>query len=118
MEMNVKKTKLMRISRQPSPVKIMKCFKYLSSMLTNYGTCTCEIKSKIVMAKAAFNKKKTLFTSKLNLNLRKKLVKCYIWSMALYGAETWTLWAAGQKYLESFEIWCWRRMEKVSWTII
>ena len=48
------------------------------------------------MAKAAFNKKKTLFTSKLDLNLRKKLVKCYIWSMVLYGAETWTLRAADQ----------------------
>ena len=75
-----------------------------------------EIKSRIAMAKAAFNKKKTLFTSKLDLNLMKKLVKCYIWSMALYGAETWTLRAADQKYLESFEMWCWRRMEKISWT--
>ena len=34
------------------------------------------------MAKAAFNKK-ILFTSKLDLNLRKKLVMCYIWSIAL-----------------------------------
>ena len=67
--------------------------------------------------KAAFNKKKkNLFTSKLDLNLRKKLVKCYIWSMALYGAETWMLWATVQKHLESFEMWCWRRMEKISWT--
>ena len=32
-----------------------------------------------------------LFTSKMDLDLRKKLVKCYIWSKALYGAETWTL---------------------------
>ena len=39
------------------------------------------------MAKAAFNKKKNLFTSKLELNLRKKLVKCYIWSMTLYGLK-------------------------------
>ena len=54
------------------------------------------------MAKAAFNKKKTLFTSKLDLNLRKKLVKYYIWSMAFYGAETWTLRAADQKYLGKF----------------
>jgi hypothetical protein len=38
------------------------------------------------MAKAAFNKKKTLFTSKLGLELRKELVKCYIWSVALNGA--------------------------------
>ena len=56
----------------------VECFKYLGSMLTNDGRCTCEIKSSIVMAKAAFNKKKTLFTSKLDLNLKKKLVKCYI----------------------------------------
>jgi hypothetical protein len=40
------------------------------------------------MAKAAFNKKKALFTSKLNVNLRQKLVTCYIWSTASYGAET------------------------------
>jgi len=38
------------------------------------------------MAKAAFNKK-TLFTSTLDLELRNKLVNCYIWSIALYGAE-------------------------------
>jgi len=36
--------------------------------------------------------------------------------LALYGAETWTLQAADQKYLESLEMWCWRRMEKISWT--
>ena len=66
-------------------------------MLTNDGRCTREITSRIVMAKAAFSKKKTLFASKLDLNLRKKLIKCYIWSMALYGAETWTLRAADQK---------------------
>jgi hypothetical protein len=57
-------------------------------MLTDDGRCTCEIKSRIAMAKAAFNKKKNLFISKLDLNLRKKLVTCYNWSMALYGAET------------------------------
>jgi hypothetical protein len=67
------------------------------------------------MAKTAFNKKKNIFTSKLELNLRKKLVKCYIWSIALYGAETWTVRKVDQKYLESFEMWCWRRME-INWT--
>jgi hypothetical protein len=36
----------------------------------------------------------------LDLELRKKLAKCYIWSIALYGAETWTLRAADRKYLE------------------
>jgi hypothetical protein len=63
-----------------------------------------------------FNKKWTLFTSTLDLELRKKLVKCYIWSIDLYGAETWTVRAIDQKHLESFEMWCWRRIEKISWT--
>jgi hypothetical protein len=36
--------------------------------------------------------------------------------MVLYGAETWTIHAVDQKHLESFEMWCWRRMEKISWT--
>ena len=68
------------------------------------------------MAKAVFNKKKNLFTSKLDLNLRKRLARCYVWTIALFGAETWTLRATDKKYLESFEMWCWRRMEKISWT--
>jgi hypothetical protein len=46
--------------------------------------------------------------------LRKKLVKCYIWNTALYGAETWTLRAVDQKHLKCFKMWCWRRMEKIS----
>jgi hypothetical protein len=57
-----------------------------------------------------------LTRSKMDLELMKKLVKCYIWSIALYGAETGTLRAVYQKYLDSFEMWCWRRMEKISWT--
>jgi hypothetical protein len=70
------------------------------------------------MAKAAFNKKRVLFTSKMDLDLRKKLVKCYICSIrvALYGAEIWTLREVDQKHLESLVIWSWKRMEKISWT--
>ena len=106
----MEKTKIMIISRQPSPVTItigqkqlenVECFKYLGSMLTDDGRCTCEIKSRIAMVKAAFNNKKNLFTSKLDLNLRKKLVKCYVLNMAVYGADTWTLRATDQKGLES-----------------
>ena len=91
-------------------------FIYLGSILTNDGRCTCEIKCTIAMAKAVFSKKRALFTSTLDLELRKKLMKCYIWSTALYGAETWTLRAVHQKHPESFEMWCLRRMEKISWT--
>ena len=52
------------------------------------------------MAKAAFNKNESLFTSTLDLNLRKNLVKCYIWNIALYGAETWMFRAVDKKHLK------------------
>jgi len=67
-------------------------------------------------SKAAFNKKKALFTNRMDINFRKKLFPCYIWSTALYGAENWTLRKIEQKYQASFEMWCWRRMKKTSRT--
>jgi hypothetical protein len=73
MEINVEKTKVVRISRQSFPVKLainqhqlenVKCFKYLGSMLRNDGRCTCEIKSRNAMAKAAFNKNTAVLLAK------------------------------------------------------
>jgi len=58
------------------------------------ATFTLETNSRIAMAKTTLNKKKkkkTPFSSKMGLNWRKKPVKCYIWRIALCGAETWTL---------------------------
>ena len=75
----------------------------MGSMLTNDERCTCEIKCRIAMAKAAFNKKRALFTSTFDLKLRKNPLKCYIWSIALNGAETGTLRATDQKHLESLK---------------
>jgi len=65
------------------------------------------------MVKAAFNKNNNVFTSKLDLNLRKKPVKFYIWSISSYGAETSTLRKIDHKNLEGFQKWCWRRMERI-----
>jgi len=45
--------------------------KYLGSILTNDGRCTYDIKCRVAMAKAAFNMKRALFTSTLDLELRR-----------------------------------------------
>jgi hypothetical protein len=95
------KTKVMRNSRQTSPIQAtihqkqlenMEYFNYLCSMITNDARCTREIKSRIAMGRAAFNNNMmTVFTSKPHLNLKKKLAECYIWSRALHSTEMWTL---------------------------
>ena len=48
--------------------------------------------------------------------LRKRLVKSFVWSVTLYSAVTWTLRRNEQKRLEVFEMWIWRRMERIKWT--
>jgi hypothetical protein len=67
--------------------------------MTNDARYQREIKSKIAMEKTALNRKKTIFKRKLDLNLKKKIVKCYVWSIGLYGAENGTLRKVHQKYL-------------------
>ena len=62
----------------------MEYFSYSYSMIKNDARCVSEIKSRIAMARVAFTPKKTLFTSKLDLNLGKKIVISYIWKTALY----------------------------------
>jgi len=67
------------------------------------------------MGKQAFGNKKRLLTSNMNLDLKKKIVKCTMWSIVLYGAETWTMTQTDKERLEAFEMWTWRRMLKISW---
>ena len=68
------------------------------------------------MGKEAFTKRKELLREGLNRKLKKRMVKTLIWSMMLYGAETWTIRKEDIKRLEAFEMWIWRRMKTISWT--
>ena len=54
---------------------------------------------------------------KLNLDLRCRIWKCYIWSTLLYGVETWSLCKETERKLESFEMWCLRRMQRINWVM-
>ena len=58
-------------------------------------------------------KKNILFSSKFDLNLRKKLVCCYLRIIALYDAEIWVLGKVDQKCLRRSEMWCWRKTETI-----
>jgi hypothetical protein len=56
------------------------------------------------MTKLVFNRKTSLLTSKLSTELRKKLIRCYIKSITLYGSEIWALRKLEGNYLESLEM--------------
>jgi len=59
---------------------------------------------------------KTFFTrSDLSLQLRIRMVRCYVFSVLLYGCESWTLDIQTEKRIEAFEMYIYRRMLRVSW---
>jgi len=126
MKINVKKTKVMRMSRSgKGNIKILidgqlveqvTKFKYLGSLISGDGRCEAEIKARAAMARDTFSKRKELLTQKMSRSVKKKIVKTVVWSVALYGAETWILREEDVRRLNALEMWLWRRMEKISWT--
>ena len=126
MKINVKKTKVMRVSKnkEGTPLHItidgetveqVKQFRYLGALISEDGTSEAEVRTRIAMAKDAFNKKRELLTKRMSTSLKTRVIKTVVWSTALYGSETWTLKQAERNRLEAFEMWCWRNMEKISW---
>ena len=125
MKINLKKTKVMRITHlknrtmkiivEGKVLEVVQEFKYLGSIITNDGRCETDIRRRIARAKASFTDNEILLTSNTNLELRKRYIKAVVWSNALYAAETWTLTTTDIKRLEAFEMWCWRRMLKINW---
>jgi Reverse transcriptase (RNA-dependent DNA polymerase) len=125
MKINAKKTKSMVVAKKVgAKVEIMvdgqrieqvKKFKYLGSMITEDGRCIEDVKQRIGMAKEAFNKRRELMTKSMSRKIKKIMVKTLVWPVALYGCETWTMRKEEIDRLYAFEMWVWRRMERVSW---
>ena len=79
---------------------------YLGSIATEDGKSEVEIKSRIEIARNAFNDMKSLLSSRnISINTRMRLTKCYAWSTLLYGAETWTITKTLTKRIDAFEMW-------------
>jgi len=91
-------------------------FCYLGSLLTENAHCYKEIKKRIAIAKAAFTRRGELLRGNISKDLKKRMVKALVCSVALYGSETWTLRKEDIKRMQAFKMWIWRKMEKISWT--
>ena len=115
LKINIDKTKVMVVSRtrnMPLNIKVnnkniqrVSKFRYLGSWITEDLDLDIEIRSRIEQARPAFNNMRTLLSnSGLNLTLRYRFVKCYIYSILLYGVETWTIKVNLMNRLEAFEM--------------
>ena len=98
-------------------IKQVSYFKYLGSWITSDGRSDRDIRCRIGQAKQAFMDMRHLLCAKIiGLGVRKRLLKCYIWSVLLYGCESWTISKVMEQKLMAAEMWFWRRMMRISWT--
>jgi len=99
-KVNARKTEVMCISNKGrtkmniyidgQQIEQVREFQYLGSLISDDGYCEKEIVSRIGMVKKVFQDKRKLFTGKKNLELKKRIIKCLVWSVATYAAEIWT----------------------------
>jgi len=88
--------------------------KYLCSVFTENGKNKEDIIKRIKEAKVMFNNKKQLLCwNNVSLEMKMKLIKSCILSVAVCGSEMWTVGKNGERITNAFETWCWARMLKI-----
>ena len=124
LRINHRKSKLMIIGEEEvmdvvvrgEKLEQVEANKYLGTEISVDWRSEKEIRLRIGMAKQAYLRRRMVFNSKMDIELRKRLVKCLVWSVLLYGCEVWTLNKREVERLEAFEMWTWRRLLKVKWS--
>ena len=90
---------------------------FLGSKITADGNCSHEIKRRLLLErKAMTNLDSILKSSDITLVTKVHLVKATVFSVAMYGCESWTIKKAESRRTDAFELWCWRRLLRVPWT--
>ena len=92
-------------------------FIFLGSKITTDGDCTHEIKRLLLLGRKVMTKLDSIFKSRdITLATKVHLVKAIVFPVVMYGCESWTVKNAECQRIDAFELWCWRRLLRVSWT--
>ena len=87
------------------------------SKITAHGDCSNEITRRLLLGKKAMTKLDSILRSRdINLPTKVHLVKAMIFPVVMYECESWTIKKAEHWRIDAFELWCWRRLMRVSWT--
>ena len=87
------------------------------SKITADGDCSHEIKRRLLLGrKVMTNLDSILISRDISLPTKVHLVKAMVLRVVMYGCESWTMKKAEHRRIDAFELWCWRRLLRVSWT--
>ena len=92
-------------------------FIFLSSKITVDGDCSHEIKRRLLLGRKVMSNLDSIFKSRdITLPTKVRLVKAMVFPVVMYGCESWTMKKAERRRIDTFELWCWRRLLRVPWT--
>ena len=92
-------------------------FIFLGSKITADGDCSHEIKRRLLLGRKVMTNLDSLLKSRdITLPTKVNLVKAMVFPVVMYGCESWTVKEAEHQRIDSFELWCWRRLLRVPWT--
>ena len=92
-------------------------FIFLGSKITAYGDSSHEIKRRLLLGRKVVTNLDTIFKSRdITLPTKVHLVQAMVFPVVMYGCESWTIKKAESQRVDTFELWCWRRLLRVPWT--
>ena len=87
------------------------------SKITADGDCSHEIKRHLLFGRKVMTNINSIFKSRdITLPTKVHLVKAMVFPVVMYGCKSWTIKKAEHRRIDAFELWCWRRLLRVSWT--
>ena len=105
----------MQIDRET--MEIVTVFIFLGSEITSDGDCSHKIKRCLLLGRNAMTNPDSIWkTRDITLPTKIRIVKAMVFPVLIYGCESWTIKKAECQRIDAFELWCWRRLLRVSWT--
>ena len=99
-------------------VEIVSDFIFLGSKITADSDCRHEIKRHLLLGRKVMSNLDSIFKSRdITLPTKVCLVKAMAFPVVMYGCESWTVKKAECRRIDAFELWCWRRLLRVPWTV-
>ena len=107
---------LMVLTLDRETIERVERYTYLGSMVNSNWDQSVEVRCRIEKARTVFNKMKTFFVNRnRSLKLKNGMVRCYILPVFLYAIKAWIMTEALIRRLESFEMWIYWRILRISW---
>ena len=123
LKLNIQKTKIIA----PCPITSWKIdgetvetvsdFIFWGSKITADGDCSHENKRRLLLGRKVMTSLDSILKSRhITLTTKVRLVKAMVFTVVMYGCESWTVKKAEHQRIDAFELWCWRRLLRFRWT--